>query len=560
MIRRMLIACAAAVAIAAGFISAAAQSQASAGVIIVTGASSPASAAGELAISFESTTPIVQSSIAAALYATGASSPALTVTGFTQTAGSTTSGGSSTWTVTSPITQEQLALGSYSVTVQASDTGGDSVTVPDAGTLAFVVYPTVTLSVSPATFSYGQTVTLSGTDTGLYPGGNLAPVVGQEISTLSTLTTTTDASGDFSFTVQAGIGPGAYLWPGDDVDANSDATTAQAFSNYVTTTVAADPVQTTYMVSPNPVAFGKVATVSGSLSFESGSTWLPLPSTAVTLQQEGNCGGQCPSSSAETDSDGNFSISAHVTWPARYVLSANLLDSADWFTTTWPVVTITPTHLPVKDTLSVQSTITRQAAFSACVELAARPHRAVYDPHPAPFPKVTVEYSATASGPWHVLASGKPSAAKLENPGACYAGSAKLPGPASYYYRAVSRADTAYLAGDSAPVQAAQPGHAELTFVVTPTKVKAGQPVDVTGRLSFSSSNDEQSRQWVRIYFQAAGTNKWRLEKKVRAGSLDGFAVDLTLPTSGKVEVRYLGDRFNFPCTSKTVTVTVTKK
>ncbi len=578
MVRRILFGCAT-VAVVIAFIPAAARAQAPADVIVITAAGSPASDAGELAITFDSTTPIVPSSIEAALYAPGASIPTLTVTDFTQTSGSTTSGGVSTWTVTSPISQEQLALGTYSITVQASDTGGGSVTVPDAGALAFVIYPTVTLSVSPTTFSYGQTVTLSGTDTGLYPGGTTAPVVGQQITTLGTLSTTTDASGDFSFTVQAGVGQGEYLALGDDVDANPDATTAQAFSNLVTPTVVADPVQLTYMLSPSPVSFDQALTISGNLSFESGSTWLPIPATALTLQQEGNCddGNGCPSWTTET-SGGNFILpSFQVTWPAHYGLSGDLPGGSysDWFSMTWPVLQITPDHLPVGDYLDgqwpsapgsfIRSTRTKQVVFSACVAVADPGYgNGVYDPDPAPFPNVTVEYSPTAAGPWHVLATGKSSAVKLQEnpiPGGCYTGSAKRPGPASYYYQAITPADTAYLAGYSAPVQATQPAQSEVSYLdVTPTKVKAGQPVSVSGQLTFSSKNDEQKTQWVRIYFQAAGTKTWRLEKKFRAGYLDTFDVDLKLPTSGKLEVRYLGDPYNFPCTSQQVTVTVTKK
>jgi hypothetical protein len=112
----------------------------------------------------EATTPVVPSSITAELYPSGNTTvPALTVSDFALTSGTNNGGSTTTWTVASPITQGQLPLGTYSITVQASDTGGDSADASDIGTLAFVVYPALALSVSPTTDSYGQTVKLSGT-------------------------------------------------------------------------------------------------------------------------------------------------------------------------------------------------------------------------------------------------------------------------------------------------------------------------------------------------------------------------------------------------------------
>ena len=208
---------AAAAGLSAPGLAAAATATAASGLITVTSAGSPAASVGDLSIGLEATSTVGPASITASLYAAGATTPALTVTGFTQTGGPAAGAGATTWTVATPIPAGsgpgELPLGSYRIEVTAADDGGDTTDDSDAGTLAYLVQPAITLTVSPATVSYGQQVTISGTDTGLYPDGSHQPVVGQEVDFITQPSATTNASGTFTFTVQAGIGQ-AWRGPG----------------------------------------------------------------------------------------------------------------------------------------------------------------------------------------------------------------------------------------------------------------------------------------------------------------------------------------------------------
>src|SRR5215472_363235 len=139
--------------------------------IVIDGAFSPSSDVGLLSIQTEATSPIT--SLTAHL-SNGTSTLTLTTSDFALTSGGPTDG---IWTVISPITQAQLPLGTYQVTVDASDQAGDSVTGVNAGSFAYVVIPTVTLAASRTSLDFAhQSVTLTGSVTGLYPDGSVQPL------------------------------------------------------------------------------------------------------------------------------------------------------------------------------------------------------------------------------------------------------------------------------------------------------------------------------------------------------------------------------------------------
>src|ERR1700722_6634380 len=201
--------------LAAGAIAAAvaclgvpAVASAASGSIIVQSIGSPASDLGDLSVALESTTAVVPASITATFYPQGSQAAALAVSDFTLANGVNTGGTVTTWKVGTPITVSQLPLGTYTVEVQATDTGGDTADAKNAGTLAFLVKPALTLTVDPSSYALGQTVTLSGTDTGLYPDGTTQPLSGQAITMPGgapvRIAATTGSDGHYSVTAEAG--------------------------------------------------------------------------------------------------------------------------------------------------------------------------------------------------------------------------------------------------------------------------------------------------------------------------------------------------------------------
>ncbi len=461
MIKRVSLAVACAGALACGLAFAVPAMAQSAGSIELISAGSPQAHPGELSVTLLSTSAVVPSSVTAELYAPGSSTPALTVNDFTMTSGTSTSS-ETTWTVSSPITQAELPLGSYTIAIQASDTGGDQADFTDAGTLAFIVYPTLTLSVSPNPVSYGETVTLSGTDMGVYPDGSTEPVVGQEIiSPSGAETATTDANGDYSFTLQAGSGSGADFGGSIFLEAEANAATAFADSNVVTVKVTPLPARLTGLsVSPATVSYPAGATISGTLSYEIGGAWVPwtamyvaaIPVSEFVPCAEGdNCTGPGPWS-VYSNLDGTFAISIPGPMaPDTYDLSID----DPWFSDVSTSVKVPVDHVGLVST-SIKATLSKSGYVS--LQACGEPNTDLVDlSEAAVFPRGSFEYSTKSwRGPWKTLA-GASSAKRTYGPpthyNGCWVAKVKAPGK-SVYYRLVTQADTAYRSMASAAIKA----------------------------------------------------------------------------------------------------------
>lgn len=564
MIRRVGVAAICAVALVCSLVFALpALAQASAGYIDLVSAGSPQAHPGELSVTLLSTSAVVQSSVKAELYAQGSSTPALTVTDFTLTSGTSTSS-TTTWTVSSPITQAELPLGSYTIAVQASDTGGDQANFTDAGTLAFIVYPTLTLSVSPNPVAFGQTVTLSGTDIGVYPDGSTEPVAGQEIVFPYGGTTTTDSSGNYSITLEAGVGPGAQLDGEVDVEADANATTAFAVSNVVTINVTTYPVRLTGLaISPATVSYPAGVSISGTLSYEVDGEWQPRTATSVEASPArefapcDTCGVPGPWS-ADTNLDGTFTIA--IPGPMAPDTYNIVVGGAPWFEDVSTSVKVPADHVAMVSTsITATLTTTGDVNLRAC----GQPSPALGDPADmSPFPRGTFEYSTTSwRGPWKKLsgASAKVSYGPPTHYNGCYSAKAKAPGQ-SDYYRLVTTADTAYQAMASAAIKATKPAYSQITGLrVSPTSVKAGSQVKVSGALKLSRSEPEGLK--VRILFRPSGSGRWTVYKTVSTsgglGNSEDFSAKISLHRSGSVAVRFYGTQLIYGSKSKSVFVRV---
>jgi hypothetical protein len=455
-----------AVAIAAGMLAlgVAPAAQASGEIIVISAGSQPQTA-GLLTVMIESSTPVVPSSISASMFATGASSPALTVSDFVLTSGNNTGGTTTTWQVSSPITQEQLALGTYTVEVQASDTGGDTTNDTDAGTLALLVYPTVQLTVSPTSFSYGEDVTLSGTDTGLYPDGTTAPVAGQEIYGYGGQAATNSA-GQFSFTVQAGIGDADTLYGSVGVGGEANPTTTTGGSNLVPVSVILAPLRVTLAPVKSPLTWPEGAAFTGTVSYEIGTSWLPFPNFNdlkgyVYGTQGVGYGWLAAGSVTAANSSGDFTASYGAGNTTRYTVRPELsFFLVNWFTPVAESVEVPVNHV---ETLFDYFTRTPESSgrikFNGCIEDARRYGRMFIDPSELkPFPVAQFQYSAKKTGPWRsVSGASKVKATRTVTTRyirACYqSATVKKPSGANWY-RFLVPANTAWLGTQSGPQRA----------------------------------------------------------------------------------------------------------
>jgi hypothetical protein len=559
---------AAACAVIAGALAVSLSAAAQAGdVVTVMSASSPATNPGLLSVVLESTTPVVQSSITAAMYPAASSSPALTVSDFTLTGGKNTGGTVTTWTVASPITTTQLPLGTYSITVTASDTGGGKADAQDIGTLAFVIYPTVTLSVTPAQFSYGQDVTLSGTDIGTYPGGATSPLAGQQIEFAAGPDTVTSSAGSFSVTVQAGIGAGDSLSNlGEYAAAEADATTAGATSAFVPTTVISDPVRLTGMTTdPAVVSYPDSFTISGTASYQSGGEWLAFGQQALTVSSVGsplNRNGPpgFAGVTVTTADDGSFTAAIPApVGPDEYSFGA-AEDSfySPWFSFPAPVV-VPVLHVPLTGEVFAWANTDGGVYLDPCLDLNV-PGNTVVDPAAmARYPDVRLQAAKSARGPWTTVAT-KPKAGLPSGPPDTVQGCFQTTVRATRsraYFRVLTAATSNYPAFTSMAAKVIPAGTAAIRgFLVTPRTLRAGAKVHVSGKLYVDGQPG--TGMLVQILFRADGSRKWQLKASVYGSAADGsFSAAFAVRKAGSIEARYTGSLYQYGARSPAVAVRV---
>jgi hypothetical protein len=433
-------------------------SQVTTGSIVVESVGSPASSAGSLFVTLKASAPVVASSISVSLYGSSGSTPVLTVSDFTLTSGSNAGGKVTIWTVATPITQTQLPLGRYSAAVIASDSGGDHADVPDAGTFAFLIYPTVTLSVTPSTYSYGQTVTLSGTDAGRYPDGTTSPLPGQLIDLLG-MDLTTDSSGAFTISVQAGVGVlGDYLaGQSQTAYASGGATIAAADSNTAKTTVVRLGVKLTGLtVSPSPVTYPDSYAISGVVTRQVGSQYQPLTDAPVTVTSLGISRDEIDhpgfaSATVTTGSDGSFrAVIPGPIGPDEFTFEPGG-DLPPWYTALAPL-TVPVLHLPVGGAISASRTASGRFRIRGCLSVNDAPSADLYARAMVAYPPIRVQTARSRRGPWITVATTHQGSGPPQHGSGCFSPTVRARG-ARAYFRVVTSASAHYKAFTSAAVR-----------------------------------------------------------------------------------------------------------
>jgi hypothetical protein len=291
--------------------------------IRVSGAGSQPSAVGLLYVSVFASSDVT--SITAHIRKSATAPDSFTATNFGDIGAK--SGGA--FTVTAPIPwgsgPGQLPLGSYDVYVDAKDQAGTSVSDAFAGYFNFLVLPTLTLSASPTSVDYNhRDVTFSGQLTGLYPDGStVRPIPGKTISFFSgpyvgwgeQFTTSTDGAGNYVVAHEVTSGQySAFLSGSDPTIYTGDATAGP-----VPLTVTPDPVRIQASLALPDVNYGEQDSVSGTIMYQSGSSWQPLPDTFLTVLESSPTG---PSVQTATDGSGYFSLplpaqTATGTWTVQ---------------------------------------------------------------------------------------------------------------------------------------------------------------------------------------------------------------------------------------------------
>ena len=528
--------------------------------LISASASSSSASVGELDVSFSAAAAITSFTVHI-ITANGTDVLDLPEAKFTMT--SPPGMASSTWALSNAITTSQLLLGTYSITVDATD-GTDSVTGQPAGVLDYLIQPTVSLTVSPAVLNYASpTTTLSGTVTGLWPDGSVRPVTRQQVLVTNaegqSLRTQTDANGDFSTSVSyadtftASVS-GSRLAPANWPSAGWPS---------VVVTTATTPTHLTATATSSQVTYGQQVTVSGQLTYQPETTSQGLGGMPVVIDAPGYPQLSIPVTAA----DGSFSATFTATASGSVLVYFNspeyaepgsfpYLASAEAVTN--PITVLRPTSLTQ---FSASVTSSRLVSVTGCVGIADLPPSTANSVPGT----VTIQYSAGEGGPWRRLGTitqlnsatgGSCGVATVE---AAYTGSfpVKL---ASAYYRAsfTPQANTNLLGSASTPVLAWKYPTQVKSLRVSARKLPKGSKLTISGQLLQDTKRWlPYGHQQVQIVYRKPQAKSWYSILTVTTNSAGRFTATFTDTFSATWSAFYPGNATHYNSSPAGIRVTV---
>lgn len=533
------------------------------GSIVIDGVSSPPSNAGLLSIQAEATSPITSLIV----HLSSGSTPVLTLpySDFKLTSGGPTDG---VWTVSAAITQSQLPLGTYQVTVDATDQGGDSLPGASAGSFAFVIVPFITLTTNATVLNFTrQSVTLTGLVTGQYPDGSVKPLAAQQVTITGlsgTWGATTDSAGDYSLTISPNLlatGP----WPQEVLYASvpASATAASATSSQVDLTGQVSDVQIHVRLSSSTADYGRPVTLFGTAEYQLGGIWKPLARSPITVTGVDFSDYSQHTVTAMTDASGKFGVRLpklpSATWTAYVQSDQFLLGGGP--PGPYPSFAPNSAFLTVRLPTRFSSPRLRFSPFgditvNGCLGLAP-PFSSQYISQ-ADDQGVQLQYSRTPRGPWRDL--GRMNRAGTASCRTAIPVSAVLASPAlSGYYRLSYSGGTTLEPSVSAVGFAATSRTRVVHFNVSPRSVTGHGRITVSGQVQYQAGGWRGvSEGHLKILIRPAGSQQWYWYKKLRTSATGRFRISFADPVSGHWAALYLGDSRHLAVVSKAIYVTAT--
>ena len=469
--------------------------------------------------------------------------------------------GTSTWT-SGTVTAANLALGSYFITVDATDTGGTAVTGVPEGTLPFQVTPQITPGNGSTVLSYtNQHPVIAGTVTELAPGATQAtPYAGQP------LVLHDPVEGDIHLTTTAAGGYSAALphpAAGETITAEVPATPTTQGAGAAPVTLNAQPSQLrlTAGLSATKVTYGAKVTISGTVGYTSGHTVVPLAGQQVHI----SAGGGHPSLTATTDKSGRFTAalpkqSASTDWVVRA--------GGGQFLTSVAVTLPMTVELPTAIT-GFHATLNQywQVNVRGCLGLA--PNTPGYLPS---LKGLVIQYSPGPHGPWHALgAVPAQKSSQCGNGGRTF--TATFTALRNYaYYRASFGGSTTDQAGvishDPATGFLPSLSASKLAWKYadrfdgvkfTPHGVPKGGKLTVAGKLETYTGGKWRplTHQVVQIILKPKGSSGWYWIVKVKTGGRGGFSATFADPVTATWSTEYLGDATHLAAVGPMVNVTL---
>lgn len=423
-------------------------------------------------------------------------------------------------TLLNPLAQADLPLGTYNISVDASDaTETDTGLTTSAPPLVYM-YSGVVLTASSTQISFGNVnATVSGTLMGVPPWGTDKTSVGIGNEPVTLINGTTGTSAQIGTTGQDGSYSSAPVAEDPD-DTYSVTVSADSGINTQTVSLPLNVHQIATMVSaavtPVDLVYNKsTGMMQGQASVAtSGGKFVPLAGSSVTVDV-GTAAKVVKSTLVATKSNGTFSFSLPSTegthWSVHAGGTALLLPS----TATGTVHVAVPVSFASS---SMQLDPFGRVSASACLRVTA----ANFTPPTSPAPQL--QTAQRRDGPWHTLAT----MALQPRAGSCAATNESLftvvksakyfPGA---YYRELFPSGINFQRALTAVVHQSKTQTALLNSAESPKTVKAGGKITFTGQLM----------QRVGRSFKPFGNQQFEIGFQLpHNGALDCLSID---PKSG---------------------------
>jgi hypothetical protein len=461
-----------------------------------------------------------------------------------------------------PVTQTTDANGDFSYTAHGVKTAADydftvnSSTWYTAGSESVPigqnqVQSTLAVTANPASVTEGaQTITFSGTLTGVSPGGSTAvaiqnaPVDVSVNGGTSAQIKTTDVNGDFTYTVTGISQKTPYAF-----SVGSTTTYTQATDDVTVGVSQAQTRITGIAVTPAHLKYGQTATLRGNVQYLSGTTWTALPGVLVSPAV-----GNVRLPKVTTGSAGAFTAKLPSTHGPGWTARVNAGDLT--------LETSVMGNLSIALPLTMKSFSARlgtddKVSATGCVQVTA-------PTGPAPQTLVTIQYSARGHGSWKRLGTlplDSHSRKFRPCPGtdeSYFTGAlkAKL---ANAWYRAVFAPTYSFQATVSKVVHAWKYQTRIVKFRISPHRVSSTGLVTIKGQLQvLGKSWQPFPREWVYIIYNDKGTSYWAPLKRKQTNSKGDFELTAQGAAQSFVAITYAvyhGDAKHLACASPGIPV-----
>jgi hypothetical protein len=520
---------------------------ASSGSIVIDSVSSPQGEPGLLSVQAEAPSPITSLTV----HIDPGSTSELTIQSseLSLTSGSAQDG---TWTVHTPITQSQLSLGSYQVTVDATDSDGSTTGLSAPDQWFFGLYPAVTIDASQTTLGYShQSVSFTGQVTADSPTGSPEGVANESVTITDSdggsWSATTDQDGNYSVSVTPSLVNGTGLAASFSASVDAGPTIEHASSPDLELTGDVDPVQVSVALSKSVANFGAKVTFSGTARYQSDGIWLPFANSTVDISgKDYYSGTSVRTIAAATDDTGHFKVTLPAqpttTWTANPAPSQYLTPSESGLG--MPNSATLSVVLPTRTTrLHVAYNPAGRITAAGCLSLGA-----AVSSFPGLSPPADaglyLQYSRTSRGPWRTLGRLSGSGAPKCSGGTGFSGTAGPPA-LSGHYRVRFTGQLLYQRSVSAAGYAATARTRITNFSIKPRAVTGHGRVHLSGRLQ-----QKKARGWkalggvhLTIYVKPVGSATWYYTTKKLPVSTSGrFHTSFRDPVSAHWAVGYPGN------------------